>query len=458
MPATPTASTVPYRFAPSFEKEVLRHLIFCEKFWIAAGPHLDSAALSEGMPQLVGRAIMTLGAEFGHAPGSGTLVVERIARWREVGHVTFEQIFEAEDFVGALESLPMTDAESVLSQLIPTIKLRQQRENLKFMMDRVGARADDLDDVIERIQGTNTLGKFDVPTGISVTPEALALFAKKAELPKLPLGIGPLDAYLGGGQRSKTLSVFMGSTGDGKSMALCHVAGTCLLNHVHVFVATLELSEDEWFARLVANITGIPIESLNDGSLLEDAQARLSKIYRLAHVEIAAFTPMVTSVAELLAFVEERERKLGVKFRVLAVDYADLLGHGKSKDYEGARSVYAELRKGFALKRDGWVWTASASRRKQKPKDIQGIEDGADSQHKARLADLWIPISFDDQEATMQYSIAKNRYGRRGFAVTIPTELECARMVPEAYRTMLNASNKAVYSEGDTFGDQDLPF
>jgi len=430
-----TDDTERYGFAQAFELAVLRHLMLEPRVWGQVGGSIEPDAFATEDAQLLAKAIAAIGAETGRGPGNGTLVVQRVARWRHEGRVTHEQVVAVSDLVDELEEWEKPPpADGVVRELVPILKERRNREATRLMMKRVAAR-DDLGDVIEHLQATSRLGESQGVVGVELGPDALATIRNLRSTERLRTGITELDSELGGGPPSRSLSVAMGGSGDGKSMLLCHMAGSALMSGMNVLVATLELNDGQWLSRLIANLTGIPIDTVVEGSMERDCAARLNDL-PLGHCEVGHWAPEVTRVADLMNWADHIEQTRGWKADLLVVDYADLLGHSKQRDYEGMREVYSGLREEFAVKREGWVWTACQSRRKAKGgKEKQGADDGADSQHKVRVSDLWLVLRMNEDGSEIEYYVAKNRGGKRGGAVTLPTELECARIAPIAEHT-----------------------
>jgi hypothetical protein len=80
-----------------------------------------------------------------------------------------------------------------------------------------------------------------------------------------------------------------------------------------------------------------------------------------------------------------------------------------------------------------WGWTASQPRRgaaKEKKRRIE-LDDMAESNKKAHVADLLITGQKTQEGDEVDYFVAKNRYGRSDFAVgPLPHAWECGQMVP----------------------------
>jgi hypothetical protein len=421
----------PYPFSQNFSAAVVHHLIFTQEFWSRIGAYLEPSAFSGEIVQLVAKAAVSIATDGGRVAGTSTVLLQRIATWRDLGQLTREQALEASDYLEDVEYIdPVPDADSVIGESIPVLKTRRNREAMRLGLSLVSSEAD-LSVVRDHLDETLRLGETKIVAGTRLGPAAFEAMRRLHDADRLSTGISELDAELNGGPLVKTLSFAMGGAGDGKSMFLTHQTGSALIQGHNVAVATLELGEDLWIARLIANLTGVPIDAVMAGSMREECERRMGDIPR-GECVVAEFTAGVTKVQDIIGWVDREEQLLGKPIDVLVVDYADLLGHDKSRDYEGMREVYGGLRGRFAEDRRGWVWTASQSRRKESGKKgiKPGANDGADSQNKIRVCDLCVVLNASDDGAEMEFIIAKCRHGKRGGTITLPTEFECARVAP----------------------------
>ena len=67
-----------------------------------------------------------------------------------------------------------------------------------------------------------------------------------------------------GGLPSKTLNIALAGTGVGKSLFMCHVASSALLNGKNVLYITLEMAEEKIAERIDANLLNVPIQEIAD--------------------------------------------------------------------------------------------------------------------------------------------------------------------------------------------------
>ena len=67
-----------------------------------------------------------------------------------------------------------------------------------------------------------------------------------------------------GGLPNKTLNIALAGTGVGKSLFMCHVASSVLLQGKNVLYITLEMAEEKIAERIDANLLNVPIQQLID--------------------------------------------------------------------------------------------------------------------------------------------------------------------------------------------------
>lgn len=421
----------PYAFAKSFETAIIYHLINSYRFWELIGKELEADAFSKGTPRLIVQAILAMGKENGCGPSSSSLVLQRISRWSREGKVTREQLLSADAFLGDIEADDnIPDLDGVVTELVPIIRDRMNRDAIRLAITQA-SRKEGMGDVIGALQSALVLGEAEDSPEADFSTDLERVIKSISDRDCLSTGIPELDSALGGGASKKSLNVVMSGTGGGKSMALCHFACAAMRAGKNVLIATLEVETAKWMLRMAANLSGIPSEEISDHSRLDEAMSLIRSMV-LGECAIKYFTPRVTMVQEIVSWVKRHEKRAKWIADLYIIDYADLLGFPNifKGYYEGMGEVYAKLRDEFSFKRDAWLWTASQSRRKRNDQDKQGIEDGADSQNKVRISDVWVVVELSDDQETVDFRIAKNRDRGRQEVCELPTELWCARLTP----------------------------
>ena len=67
-----------------------------------------------------------------------------------------------------------------------------------------------------------------------------------------------------GGVPNKTLNIALAGTGVGKSLFMCHVASSVLLQGKNVLYITLEMAEEKIAERIDANLLNVNIQNITE--------------------------------------------------------------------------------------------------------------------------------------------------------------------------------------------------
>ena len=81
---------------------------------------------------------------------------------------------------------------------------------------------------------------------------------------KIPFDLEYFDKITKGGLPNKTLNIALAGTGVGKSLFMCHVASSVLLQGKNVLYITLEMAEEKIAERIDANLLNVNIQDITD--------------------------------------------------------------------------------------------------------------------------------------------------------------------------------------------------
>ena len=84
------------------------------------------------------------------------------------------------------------------------------------------------------------------------------------EQEKLPFDLEYFNKITKGGLPNKTLNICLAGTGVGKSLFMCHMASSALMQNKNVLYITLEMSEERIAERIDANIMNVHMKELPD--------------------------------------------------------------------------------------------------------------------------------------------------------------------------------------------------
>lgn len=210
---------------------------------------------------------------------------------------------------------------------------------------------------------------------------------------------------------------------SGKSMTLSEIAAASLVAGEDTAYISLEVDTPEIASRVFAPIAGLPISLLVKNP--DGAEPYMMKTFERAGVKPGRLVleefPAGITVAECLLELDKRFEQYGFRPNVLVIDYLDRFGGGSTRvanSYEAGRDI-TEMLKNYAKKHNAWCWSAvQAKRFLNRAAAAEADENsGADSQHKARIADVIVNILVNKdgpQGDEIAMRISKHRGGKGG--------------------------------------------
>lgn len=253
----------------------------------------------------------------------------------------------------------------------------------------------------------------------------------------VPVGIGQLDAALGGGLGRTELGLIEGDTGLGKTLALIDfAAGACLAGYV-VFYASLEDPISKLTERLNRRLTGWTRKEIE--ARKEETVTRIESILRFTRGEIllAWFPPDVTSWEVIPESIRAKEAEIGRTVDLVIVDYLNKVKPPRDgqKDHEAAKDLALRM-VGYLGETEKAGWSAvqvTAEGGKAKTVTHQHAFGGRAQTHPARVI---LGLSQTEQEAgakpwpKLRVNISKSTDSRARRAIPCYVDYERSRLVP----------------------------
>jgi replicative DNA helicase len=425
-----------YGFDPDFESVITQLSMTDKKFWGRIGKQLDpdglrTPAFKKSLDAC--RAIFSDGR-------SPTLVTvrQRIKRWHEQGKIALDDLEDIEEFLEvAKEDAGLYDAEDIINELAPILRRRMEKLGLKTAIDTFSKRGD-MDQAVDLFQRAKRIGASGVSVGKRLNADIITDIRARASITRIPTGIQELDAELKGGAKRGSFCVVSASTGVGKSMFLGHMAAQAVSQGMSVAVASLELSEEDQHARIISNLVDIPTDDiLIYEKEAEEARSRLQDLEdldMLGFCSVAYFEPRVTTIPDIISWVEAEQDLYSVQFDILVIDYIALCASTDKKlpGWQGLTKTCEEARH-YGENNDMLVWSANqANADGMNTKKTKRLDNhhAAESKGVPKTSDLHITANPTEEEMLMWY-IAKNRHGPAGAEVgPLPVEFEKGRAAP----------------------------
>ncbi len=407
--AVPAGSIVqPYNLPKRLERDVVYWCCNSPDFWRGLGFLVEAEALSSPPAKLlVQRAKATY--DQGGVVKNPALLLAALAGLRDRMKLDPAELDQVEDYLDAIEISPSPE-DAVRDAVAPILQRRKQNELVHQLIHAHGQHKD-VGKIVEGLREIPNIGRDTMAEGMTLDLSVFADIDKLRHIERLPLGVSELDAVTEGGLGRSQLCVVMGKSGDGKSMFLVNAACKAICSGLNVAVGTLELEEEPWTARVLANLTGVPTNHIlkGDWQRAYDKLEELQKNQGFGSLKVRSFPPRATKWSEIRRWFEHAGNQMG-GLDAFITDYADkILPDGRHDGTYGAMGEVYEEHRLWAVKWKCWAMTAS-----QKKSGTQGhadIDDASDSAMKGRVTDMMLDLCALEEGTELSIRVLKNRHG-----------------------------------------------
>jgi replicative DNA helicase len=237
---------------------------------------------------------------------------------------------------------------------------------------------------------------------------------------RIPFDIDLLNQITGGGLTPKTMNIVVAGTGVGKSLFLCHVAASTIMQGKRVLYITLEMAEERIAQRIDANLLDLTMDQLQSlsRSAYETAFQQLNQRHRLGQMIIKEFPTGGAHAGHFRALLDDLALKKQFHPDLLIVDYVNICASSRFKQssqvnsYTYVKSIAEELR-GVAVQYNVPCLTATQFTRGGYDSSDPGLTDTSESFGLPQTADLQLAIVATeelDRAGKLMFKQLKNRY------------------------------------------------
>ena len=237
---------------------------------------------------------------------------------------------------------------------------------------------------------------------------------------KIPFDIELLNIITKGGLPDKTLNIILAGTGVGKSLGMCHIAASSLLQGKNVLYITMEMAEERIAERIDANLLDIPIDQLDKmpKTMFTEKVNNLAK-KTVGKLIVKEYPTGAAHAGHFRALLKELKLKKSFIPDIIFIDYLNICASSRMKSMGGAINSYtyvkaiAEELRGIAVEFAVPVVSATQTTRSGFGNSDPGLEDTSESFGLPATADLMLAfVSNEELEQSGQIMIKqlKNRY------------------------------------------------
>jgi len=237
---------------------------------------------------------------------------------------------------------------------------------------------------------------------------------------RLPFDLEYFNTITKGGVPRKTLNIALAGTGVGKSLFMCHVAASSLVQGQNVLYITMEMSEERIAERIDANLLDVPIDQLDKiskdrFSLMVDKIAKKTT----GKLIIKEYPTGSAHSGHFRALLNELKLKRQFEPDLIFIDYLNICSSSRMKAMGGSINSYtyikaiAEELRGLAVEFNVPIFSATQTTRSGYSNSDVGLEDTSESFGLPATADLMFAlISTEELEQQGQFMVKqlKNRY------------------------------------------------
>jgi len=395
---------------------ILRNLLHNEEYLRKVLPFIKPEYFEDLNQKIVFEEIVSFVQEYNKLATKEILCIE-VENRKDINDTSFKEI------VHLIDSLE--DVAVELNWIIDTTeKWCRDRAIYLALMDSIHI-ADGKDekrnrDSIPSILSDALAVSFDTHVGhdyLEDYEQRYESYHKKEE--KIEFDLEFFNKITKGGLPNKTLNIALAGTGVGKSLFMCHVAASVLLQGKNVLYITLEMAEERIAERVDANLLNVPIQEISElpRQIFENKVTNLAKKTQGTLI-IKEYPTASAHSGHFKSLLNELALKKSFRPDIIFIDYLNICASSRYKgnlsvnSYSYIKAIAEELR-GLAVEFSVPIVSATQTTRSGYGSSDVELTDTSESFGLPATADLMFAlISTEDLEGLGQILVKqlKNRY------------------------------------------------
>ena len=398
------------------ETTILRNLIYNEEFSRKVIPFIEPDYFEQRSEKVIFEEITKFIVKYGSAITIEALNIETDNRT----DLTETEVKEVRDINNSFKDTP-ADYQWLMDT---TEKWCRDRAIYLALMESISL-ADGQDDAkgrdaIPSILSDALAVSFDNHIGhdyLEDYEERYDLYHKKED--KIKFDLEFFNKITKGGIPNKTLNIALAGTGVGKSLFMCHVASSVLLQNKNVLYITLEMAEEKIAERIDANLLNVNIQSITDlPKPMFDKKVNKLREKTQGNLIIKEYPTASAHSGHFKALLNELALKKSFKPDIIFIDYLNICASSRYKagsnvnSYSYIKAIAEELR-GLAVETNVPILSATQTTRSGYGSSDVDLTDTSESFGLPATADLMFAlISTEELENLNQIMVKqlKNRY------------------------------------------------
>lgn len=281
---------------------------------------------------------------------------------------------------------------------------------------------------------------------------------------RIETDIDLLNKIIKGGFPKKSLSVFLATTGGGKSLLKCHIASTCLMYGKNVLYITMEMAEERIAQRIDANLLDITLDELEQ--MPKDVYER--KIHRIkskttGQLIIKEYPTGSAHAGHFRHLINELRLKKNFVPDIIFIDYLNICASSRirgnnANSYTIVKSIAEEIR-GLAMEFNVPIISSSQFNRAAYGSSDVDLENTSESIGLAYTCDLILALITSeelDEMGQIMIKQLKNRWGDlsyyRKFVIGVDrAKMKVFNLEDGAQKKIINPDSGPVMDKSNSF-------
>jgi len=395
---------------------ILRNLLYNENYLRKVIPFIKSEYFQDVNQKVVFEEILKFVQDYNQLASKEVLNIE-VEKRKDINESSFKEIIH---LIDCLDDVP-----SEFNWLVNTTeKWCRDRAIYLALMESIhiadGNNENKNRDAIPSILSDALAVSFDNNIGhdyLQNYEERYEFYHRKES--RIEFDLEYFNKITKGGIPNKTLNIALAGTGVGKSLFMCHVASSVLLQGKNVLYITLEMAEERIAERIDANLLNVPIQQLVDlpRQMFENKVTSLSKKTQGSLI-IKEYPTASAHAGHFKALLNELALKKSFRPDIIFIDYLNICASSRHKannsinSYSYIKAIAEELR-GLAVEFNVPIVSATQTTRSGFGSSDVELTDTSESFGLPATADLMFAlISTEELEQLGQIMVKqlKNRY------------------------------------------------
>ena len=397
------------------EESILRNLLYNETYYRKVVPFLKAEYFQEYHEKIVFEEIADFAGKYDKVPTKEVLSINLQNR----GDLTEEAFKDSLSKVSSLSD-DWVDYDWLLDA---TEKWCQDRAIYLALMQSIkiadGGETKFTKGAIPSILQDALAVSFDEHIGhdyIEQSSDRYEFYHRKEE--KIPFDLEKFNFITKGGLPNKTLNIALAGTGVGKSLFMCHMAGSALTQGYNVLYITCEMAEEKIAERIDANLLNVNVKDIKElPEVLFNSKVNEISRKTQGKLIIKEYPTASAHAGHFKALLSDLKLKKDFTPDLIFVDYLNICASVRYKgavvnSYTYVKAIAEELR-GLAVESNVPIISATQTTRSGFGNSDPDLTDTSESFGLPATADfMFALISTEEleQQGRILVKQLKNRY------------------------------------------------